>query len=108
MPIKPTSRRPDRRYKNPNTAPDIISEKRLTFFLTEDAFRALRLHSGLCQINNAQDADAFFESLPETPSALCRIAVDYWLDQFRPARERTRTDAEWEEMLRRMRAALRA
>lgn len=102
----PDNRRPDRRYKNPETAPDIISEKRLTFFLPDETFRALRLHSGLCQVINAQeDSDA--EPLPETPSALCRIAIDYWLDQFRPARERTRSEAEWQETLKRMRVAIK-
>lgn len=98
--------RPDRRYKNPASAPPIVSEKRLTFFLPSDTFKALRLQSGRCQVANASgSSETSAGELPETPSALTRMAIDYWLDHFRPARERTRTDEEWEAVIQDVRAA---
>ena len=59
-------------------------EKRMTFFITDSAFRSLRLQSGLFQVSNANaDADTpTDELLPESPSALVREAVDFWLDNF--------------------------
>lgn len=101
--------RTDRRYKNPAKAPLIVSEKRLTFFLPEDTFRALRLHTGFFQVANVEGAGHPIEDepLPETPSALTRVAIDFWLDQFRPARLRTRTQEEWDALIDDCRAALK-
>ena len=98
--------RPDRRYKDPDAAPPIVSEKRLTFFLPEETFRALRLQTGYFQVQNAELGDGD-DPLPETPSALVREAIDFWLDQFRPARERLRNDDDWDKRLDALRQAIK-
>lgn len=98
--------RPDRRYKDPDAAPPIVSEKRLTFFLPEETFRALRLQTGYFQVNNAEGAESD-DPLPETPSALVREAIDFWLDQFRTSRDRLRSDDEWSKRLDALRLAIK-
>lgn len=99
--------RADRRYKNPNDAPAIMSEKRLTFFLPDDTFRALRRQTGYFQVANASDESDAPTELPATPSALVREAIDFWLDQFRDPSEQIRSKAEWEARLNRLRKALK-
>ncbi|MGE0434057.1 MAG: hypothetical protein AB7K09_06525 [Planctomycetota bacterium] len=104
---KPASgTRSDRRYKDQEAAPPIVSEKRLTFFLPEETFRILRLHTGYFQVNNARN-DESDDPLPETPSALVREAIDMWIDQFRTPKDRSRTDAEWEARMESLRKALK-
>ncbi len=98
--------RPDRRYKNPDAAPPIVSEKRLTFFLPDETFRALRLQTGYFQVNNAEGEDTD-DPLPETPSALVREAIDLWLDQFRATRDRLRSEDGWADRLTALRAAIK-
>jgi len=98
--------RPDRRYKDPQQAPSIVSEKRLTFFLPEETYRALRKQTGLFQVANAEAREPDVE-LPETPSALVREAIEYWLDQFRESTERIRSEKNWEDRLKALQAALK-
>ena len=64
----------DKRYKNAEEAPQIVSEKRLTFFLADEAFSDLKLLSGYGQIDNAEGNDC---KLPETPSAVIRLFTEY-------------------------------
>jgi hypothetical protein len=70
--------RPDKRYRDPDKAPGIVSEKRLTFFLPHAMFRRLKLAGGNCQVANAKAngnaGDA--PELPESPSALARLAIE--------------------------------
>jgi len=101
--------RADRRYKDPAAAPSIVSEKRLTFFLPDETFRSLKLQTGYFQIaNNLADVGSTDpDQFPETPSALVREAVDYWLDHFRPKKEQLRSDKEWEARMQALRDAVR-
>ena len=99
----PKRGRPDQRYKDAAAAPVIVNEKRLTFFLAMSVYRDLRLQAGYSQVLNAQtDTD---DRLPESPSALVREAIEYWLDHFAPAAGRHRSEREWDERLDTMRAA---
>ena len=91
----------DRRFKDPENAPPIVSEKRLTFFMVADTYREIRLQSGQFQVANVIAGDDSADALPETPSAVVRDAIEYWLDQFLPAKERAKTDAEWKERIKR-------
>ena len=102
MAARKKTSRGDRRYKDAEDAPSIVSEKRLTFFLPESTLRDLRMHAGFFQVQNATgDAD-----LPESPSALVREAVEYWLDMFREKDTRLRPSAEWTERVKMMREAI--
>ncbi|MGE3852760.1 MAG: hypothetical protein AB7K09_13540 [Planctomycetota bacterium] len=100
--------RGDRRFKDPDAARLIVSEKRLTFFMPEVTFRALRLQAGYFQVRNAEGEETD-DPLPESPSGLVREAIEFWLDQFLPAgaAERSRTDGEWSARLDLLRAALK-
>ena len=103
---KKAGSRSDRRYKDQDVAPAIVSEKRLTFFLPDNTFRVLRLHTGYFQVHNAQTGESD-DSLPETPSALVREAIDMWIDQFRTPGDRRRSEAEWEARLAQLRKVLK-
>lgn len=96
--------RPDQRYKDQDNAPGIVSEKRLTFFVPELTYRQLRLYAGLFQAANA-DINDDDDRLPESPSALLRDAVHFYLDQMRNAKERTRSEAEWQARFEYLRSA---
>ncbi len=98
--------RPDRRFKNVRHAPQVVSEKRMTFFLPETGFRELRLHAGYFQVANIE-ANEVDDPAPESPSALVREAVDYWLDQFRNASDRARTPEAWTKRFAALRKALK-
>ncbi len=96
-------RRPrERKGASPNQR-----EKRMTFFITDTAFRSLRLQSGLFQVSNANaDADTpADELLPESPSALVREAVDFWLDAFGREND-AMSDEERDERMKTMKKAL--
>ena len=64
----------DRRYKNTTDAPEIVSEKRLTFFLADATFRTVKEEAGKCIIANCREEGL---DLPESPSAMVRFAVDH-------------------------------
>lgn len=99
-----TAPRRDKRYKNNDSAPTIVSEQRLTFFLPDSAMRELRRQAGMVAAANAS-AEATAEIDAETPSAIVRMACMYWLDQFRAAADRTATEKEWQEKISAVRAA---
>lgn len=97
--------RRDLRFKDAESAPPIVSEKRITIFLLESVFREMRVQAGFLRVANATaDAD---DPLPESPSAVAREAVAYWLDQFAAFEDRTRTPAEWEAFIARAKKAMR-
>ena len=68
----------DRRYKDPSIAPDIVSEKRITFFMPNRSYKAIKLLLAYCELANIEQPD--LGPFPEKPSAFIREAIDYYLD----------------------------
>lgn len=65
--------RTDRRYKDAENAPEIVSEKRLTFFLPQEVFLSVKRKASLCVIANCDDGA---DKLPESPSSMVRFAIE--------------------------------
>lgn len=105
---QPAPRR-DRRFKDPESAPLIVNEKRMTLFMEEEMFRLLRMHTGWFRTANAMaDNDSDDTRLPETPSSMARVAIEYWLDLFRPEHQCSRTPAQWAELIASIRRVLKS
>lgn len=66
--------------------------------MPQATYREIRLHAGYFQVANAE-AGQEVDRLPESPSAVVREAIEFWLDQFAPSSERHRSDREWEARL---------
>ena len=67
----------------------------------------LRFQTGFFQVANSQQGrEQEGEEFPETPSALVREAINYWLDQFRAPEERSRSEREWKQRIAHLRATL--
>ena len=78
--------RKDQRYKDADSAPGIVSEKRTTLFLLESVHREVKAHAGMMQVLNAvAEGDVADDPLPENSSAVAREASQW------PAQGRTRT-----------------
>lgn len=103
--------RPDARYRDSDAAPRVVSEKRLTFFMPERMHSQIEMISAQCKVENVtarQNGHADDEPLlPETPSAVMREAVEYLLDTLRNAKDRVRTQEEWDARLDTIRKVLK-
>jgi len=77
MPNKDFSNR-DKRYKDPTKAPEIVSEKRITFFMPNRAYKAIKLLLAYCELANIEQLES--GNFPQKPSAFIRLAIDYYLD----------------------------
>ncbi len=84
----------------------MVSEKRMTFFLSDSNFRELRLQTGYFQVSNLVSENTA-DPGPESPSALVREAVDFWLDHFRNDADRTRSMKEWDQRIAMLRTAVK-
>ena len=73
----------DKRYSDPDEAPEIVSEKRLTFFLTTERYSQIKTLAARCIIENDGKGP-----LPETPSAVIRLAVSALFGEASPAEVR--------------------
>lgn len=78
----------------------------MTFFLSDRNFRELRLQTGYFQVSNLVNENTT-DPAPESPSALVREAVDFWLDQFRGEDERSRGPKQWEARMALLRQAVK-
>lgn len=70
--------RVDRRYKDPDEAPEIVSEKRVTFFISHHSFLRMKKLGARNTIANTDDDG----ERPENPSAVARVAIEKYLDEI--------------------------
>ena len=97
--------RKDRRFKNQDDAPMVVSERRLTFFVSEETFREVQIQNARLALARATAAEEPEPNLA-TPSAMAREAMEFWLDQLRPPDRQLRTHEQWEQHFRELRDAL--
>ena len=70
----------DKRYKDQKNAPEIVSEKRITFFMSNKSHKSIKLLLAYCELANIEQPD--LGPFPEKPSAFIREAIDYYLDKI--------------------------
>ena len=70
----------DKRYKDQKNAPEIVSEKRITFFMSNKSHKAIKLLLAYCELANIEQPD--LGPFPEKPSAFIREAIDFYLDKI--------------------------
>ena len=58
----------------------MVSEKRITFFMSDRSYKAIKLLLAYCELANIEQPD--LGPFPEKPSAFIREAVDFYLDKI--------------------------
>lgn len=76
---KKSGGRPDARYRDPESAPPIISEKRVTFFMSSDMFKRCKVLAARNTIRNTDEDLDGDDAHPDTPSGIARAAIAMYL-----------------------------